>query len=100
MAFVYGDLKMKTTLNLNYGTVSALYWMSFGAIIPFASAFLLGNGYTNSEIGILLSIASLLATIMQPVLADIADKQNKFTCIEVTGCVLMAIFVLHIFKFL
>lgn len=86
---------MKRTLNICYGAVSALYWMSFAAIIPFASAFLLEKEYSNSEIGTLLSLSSLLATVMQPFLADISDKSKRFSCIEVVLALLAFIFLFN-----
>ena len=42
---------MKKSLNISYSAVQGSYWMYFGAIMSFASVFLLSKNYTNSEIG-------------------------------------------------
>lgn len=78
---------MKKFLNLSYGAIQGTYWMYYGVIMSFASIFLLGKNYTNSEIGIILATASILAVILQPLLADIADKSRKASLIFITGII-------------
>lgn len=78
---------MKKLLNLAYGTIQGTYWMYFGAILSFASVFLLDKGYTNSEIGIILAAANILAVILQPLLADLADRCRKASLIGITGII-------------
>ncbi len=45
----------------------------------FSSAFLLARGYSNSEIGVILAAASIVSVIIQPFLADFADRSKRFT---------------------
>lgn len=78
---------MKQKLNLAYGAIQGTYWMYYGAIMSFASVFLLGKKYTNSEIGVILAAASILAVFLQPVLADAADKSRRITLIQITGMI-------------
>ena len=68
---------MRKILNIEYGAVHATYWMTYAIIGSFASAFLLGRGYSNSEIGVILAVGSVVAVFLQPVLADIADRSKK-----------------------
>lgn len=82
---------MKKLLNLAYGSVQGTYWMYFGAMMSFASVFLLGKGYTNSEIGVILAAANILAVFLQPLLADIADKSKKTSLIGITAIILIGI---------
>jgi len=78
---------MKKLLNLYYGAIQGTYWMYFGAIMSFASVFLLGKNYTNSEIGIILAAANVLAVIIQPLLADCADRARRMTMIDMTAII-------------
>jgi PPP family 3-phenylpropionic acid transporter len=82
-----GKYRMKRMLNLAYGAVQGTYWMYYGAIMSFASVFLLGKHYTNSEIGVILAAASILAVILQPILADAADKSRKVSLRGITSVI-------------
>jgi len=75
---------MKKILNFGYGTIQGTYWMYYGVIMSFSSIFLLGKNYTNSEIGIILALSSILAVVLQMLLADIADRSKKISPIEIT----------------
>jgi len=84
---------MKKLLNLSYGAIQGAYWMYFGAIMSFASVFLLGKNYTNSEIGVILAAASILAVFLQPLLADAADKAQKVSLTDITGIIAIGLFI-------
>ena len=64
-------------LNIDYAGIHGTYWMYYGFCSSFSSVFLLGKGYTNSQIGMLLAAGNILAIIVQPFLADIAAKCYK-----------------------
>lgn len=68
---------MNRILNIKYGAVHGIYWMHYGVIGSFASAFFLGRGYTNGEIGLILAITSIVSVLLQPILADISDRLVK-----------------------
>lgn len=53
--------------------------MYYAAICSFASVFLLDKGYSNESIGIILAVGSILAVLIQPALADLADKSKKIS---------------------
>ncbi|WP_409229156.1 MFS transporter [Gudongella sp. SC589] len=74
---------MNRFLNFTYAAVQGFYWMYFAVIISFASVFLLDRGYSNSQIGFILAFANILAVLIQPVLADIADRSKKLSLISV-----------------
>ncbi|QOX64475.1 MFS transporter [Anoxybacterium hadale] len=76
---------MTTLLNLFYGAIQGSYWMYYGAVLSFASVFLLGKGYTNSEIGVILAAANILAVLIQPLLADAADRSKRISLIHIVG---------------
>ena len=80
-------MKYKGVLNLSYGAIQGFYWMAFGAILSFASAYLLEKSYSNSQIGLILAVSSIAAVGIQPILADIGDRSKKLTTQVLTGLV-------------
>lgn len=66
-------------LTLRYALVQGLYWAAFAAVIAFASVFLLASGFSNTQIGVLLAVANILAAITQPLLAAQVDKHPALT---------------------
>lgn len=91
---------MKKILNAEYGGIHATYWMAYAVITSFASAFLLDRGYSNSEIGLILAVGSVVAVFMQPFMADIADRSKRISLIGVTQIVTALIAVLMLFCFI
>ena len=79
-----GKTKLKRTLNIGYGGVQAAYWMFYGVSNSFASAFLLPRGYSNTEIGIILAAANVIAVFLQPAMADLADRSRRVSLLGIT----------------
>ena len=75
---------MGKILNAEYGGIHATYWMAYAVISSFASAYLLDRGYTNSEIGLILAVGSIVAVFLQPFMADFADRAKKISLIGIT----------------
>lgn len=75
---------MKKLLNIEYSAIHATYWMFYGVISSFASVFLLARGYSNWEIGVVLAVANVLAVVLQPLTADLADRSKKLSLIRIT----------------
>lgn len=73
---------MKKLLNIEYACIHANYWMIYGIVSSFASVFLLGRGYSNTEIGVILAAANVVAVVLQPFTADLADRSKR---ISLTG---------------
>ena len=92
---------MGKKLNFWYGGIFGSYWMIYAVVASFASVFLLGKGYSNSQIGVTLAAANILAVIMQPVTADIADRSKKIGVIGLTSIMtlMMMVFTLGLFFF-
>lgn len=78
---------MKKSLNISYSAVQGTYWMYFGVIMSFASIFLLSKDYSNTEIGIILALSSIIAVILQPILADMVDRNEKKPLILLTDVI-------------
>ncbi|WP_022779759.1 hypothetical protein [Butyrivibrio sp. AE3009] len=59
-----------------------------------AAVFLLANGFTNTEIGILLAIANISSALCQPLIAGIIDRGGWLTnrrFILITGTAVCAV---------
>lgn len=75
---------MKKLLNFDYACIHGTFWMFYGVASSFASVFLLANDYTNSEIGMILAAANILAVILQPFVGDLADRTRRISLIGIT----------------
>ena len=60
-----------------YAFIQGLYWMNFAAIMGYSGFYLLGSGFSNTEIGIIIAIAGILSAVLQPVLASYADRPDS-----------------------
>lgn len=65
---------MKKTLTIRYTFQQMAYWAAAAGILSFASAFLLEKGFTTALVGTLLASGNILSCIVQPILADRADR--------------------------
>ncbi len=84
-------------MNIEYGSIHGFYWMIYGVISSFASVYLLDRGYSNSEIGIVMAVANVLAVFIQPVLADVADRSVRFTLEKIIGIITVGLMSLTVF---
>lgn len=92
---------MEKILNSTYGAIFGAYWIVYAVVSSFASVFMLAKGYTNSQIGITIAAANILAVVMQPLIADFADRSRKLgvmgTSEIMTVC--MMVFAVGMFAF-
>ncbi|WP_052447583.1 MFS transporter [Clostridium polynesiense] len=70
---------MKKQITLKYAILQGNYWMIFCSVVVYASVFLLSKEFSASEIGILIAWANVFSVVLQPVIADFADKSKKIT---------------------
>ena len=55
------------------------YFIAFCTLHALAAVYLLANGFSNTEVGILLAVANILSAVFQPVIAGIIDKPGPLT---------------------
>lgn len=70
-------MKQEKDLTFRYALLPAFYWMSFAAVMSFSSFYLLGNGFTNTQIGMIAAVAGIIASVLQPVIASYADTEQS-----------------------
>ncbi len=64
---------------LRYILINMTYFAVFCGIHAYASVYLLDKGFSNTNIGLLLSVANILAMIIQPIVAGLIDKGSRLT---------------------
>lgn len=69
--------KTVRSYTIKYALAQALFWMALCAIKGFMSVLLLDRGYTNTQIGIILAVSSIVTVFMQPAVASFADKHRE-----------------------
>lgn len=99
-AFFMGK-NMSKKLNIGYGAIFGSYWIVYAIIASFSSVFMLAKGYSNSQIGMTLAAANVLAVIMQPLVADFTDRSKKLGIMGATEIMTaaMMIFTVGMFAF-
>lgn len=54
------------------------YWAMFAAFCGYQTAMLLGRGFTNSQVGVILAVRCLTGVVAQPILGGWADRHPMF----------------------
>lgn len=73
-------------LNIQYSIMQAVYWGMVCTLCGgFTSVFLLSRGFSNTQVGITVSVGNVLGVILQLVLAAIVDSSKKVSLHVVTG---------------
>ena len=78
--------KLKALLTIDYAGVQGFYSTMYAGIGAFVSVFLLANGFSNTEVGLVMSGANLLTVLFSPGLADFADRTKKITLTQLIQC--------------
>ena len=66
-------------LNLHFSVLWALFWTCSASLWGFRTVFLLHHGFTNSQVGLVSSLALLLPIAVQPILSSLSDRSAFFT---------------------
>jgi len=91
---------MNKLLNFEYATIQGFYWMVYATVASFASVYLLAEGYSNSEIGIIMAVANVLAVVLQPLAADLADRSRRFSLVSITQIMAAMMMIFTAFMFI
>lgn len=73
----------KQNLTIRYAFIPGFYWMSFAVIMGFSSLYLLSQGLTNTQIGIMTAVACTFSAFFQPILASYADRTTRMSLKEI-----------------
>ena len=64
----------KRNAQTSYNLIHILYWTVYGFMLGFSSVYLLEQGFTNAQIGVVLGCAYLFSTLMQPAIASAFER--------------------------
>ncbi|MBO4604022.1 MAG: MFS transporter [Clostridiales bacterium] len=64
---------------IRYTLLNAAYFIAFCTVHAYAAVYLLANGFSNTEVGVLLAIANITSAVFQPLIAAVIDKQGFLT---------------------
>ena len=67
------------TMTARFSAVEFFFWMLLGDVIGFVSIFLLGCGFNNAQIGMIVALACGISVILQPIVAGYADKPQSLS---------------------
>lgn len=81
-------MRERSDLKISYSAVQAAFWMDLCIALSFASVYLLGLGYSNSSLGLILAAGNLLGALIGPGLSSIIDRKENVTAARVMPYVL------------
>ncbi len=78
---IYGTIRhmKKGFWTFRYTLINMTYFIAFCTIHAMAAVYLLANGFTNTEVGVLLAVANITSAFAQPFIAGIIDKPGPLT---------------------
>ena len=82
---------MKRLLNIDYALIQAFFWMLYCPAGVFVSAILLEKEYSNFSIGVIIAVGSLLAILMETIIAHITDRVSSLTDIKMIKILIFAL---------
>ena len=89
-------MSRKTLLNIDYALIQGTYWMFYAVAGMFVSVYMLGKGYSNTSIGLVIAVGNVVAVFVQAVLANITDKAQRLTDITVIKVLIAVLFALTV----
>ncbi|MCR5419583.1 MAG: MFS transporter [Lachnospiraceae bacterium] len=69
----------KKIWTIRYTLLNVAYFAAFCTIHAYAAVYLLANGFTNTQVGVLLALANVVSALSQPVVAGFIDKPGPLT---------------------
>ncbi len=81
-------------LTLKYSFLQGTYWISQCVIGGFAAVFLRSKNFSNTQIGIVLSLSLVLSIILQLLVSAFADKVKKISLRNIVMVLMFFVFAL------
>ena len=67
---------MRYKIQLSYSLQQFSLWGSYGLLFSYANRYLLAQGMSNTEAGLLLGIVTAIAFVLQPLLTTVVDRSG------------------------
>ena len=71
--------KRATIYTIKYTLVNLTYFACYCTLHAYTAVFLLGRGFSNTSIGLVLCLANVISALLQPVVAAVVDRGGFFT---------------------
>ncbi|MGN1001324.1 MAG: MFS transporter [Oscillospiraceae bacterium] len=65
------------SLTLRYSLQQMAYWAVYAGPVSFAATYLLDKGFRASQVGVVLACANFFSCLLQPLLANFADRARR-----------------------
>ncbi|PJI10456.1 MULTISPECIES: MFS transporter [Clostridium] len=87
-------MKRLLSLDIKYSLTQILYFGGFCGLMGYASVYLLDRGVSNSVIGMVLALISVISVFAQPMIASYADKNKQIELRTIIAYILVAAIIL------
>ena len=71
--------KQERSTSVAYYALQGGYWMSRCVSNSYAAIFLQNRGYSNTALGLILSVGNIAGFLLAPVLASLVDRSRRIT---------------------
>lgn len=92
--------KISRELTIKYALLQSAFWIGQCCIFGFANVYLKSRGFDNTQVGIALSLASILSIIIQPLVAGFADRATKVSLRTITMFLMLIVFSLGVILYI
>ena len=73
--------------NIEYCTCQGVFWMAFCTVVSYAALFLQRRGYSSTETGAIMAAGNILALLLQPTIAALADRSRKVALMGIISAI-------------
>ena len=77
-------------LTSHYAWIQGCYWMAYCILLSFSSVYLLDQGFSNTQIGLLLGLSGLLTALLQPFVGARADHLKVLSLGQFAALLILA----------
>ena len=91
---------MGNKLTVHYAMIQSVDIMGYCTIYSFASIYLLSRGFTNSQIGLTMTLASAFALLFQPIVASFARQDKNTIPLRKIVAIILGVFTVSSFLLL
>ncbi len=72
-----------------YSLIQGSYWACYAVINTYASVYLLFRGFSNTQIGVIISLSSVLSALLQPLVSRVADHLRRMPLRQFTALLIL-----------
>ena len=80
-------MKKNLLYNGEYCVTQGFFWMAFCSVVSYAALFLQRRGYSSTETGLIMAFGNILALLLQPTVAALADKSRRVNLMGIISAI-------------